>query len=66
MDALRAAIRAVRREQNDVLSARIQRDERAGRRINWLLVVMTGVATALLTLLIATLVYVTRPGAWRV
>jgi len=65
MDALRAAIRTIRQSENDVLTARIQRVDEADRRVNWLLIVMTGLATALLTLLIASLVFVTRPGAWR-
>ena len=65
MDALRAGIRTIRQSENDVLSARIQRVGEADRRVNWLLIVMTGLATALLTLLIASLVFVTRPGAWR-
>ena len=65
MDALRAAIRGIRETETDVLAERIQRVDRADRRVNWLLIVMTGLATALLTLLIATLVFVTRPGVWR-
>jgi CHASE3 domain sensor protein len=66
MDALRAAIRIIRRSETDVLTARTERDERTGRRINWLLTLMTGITTLLLTMLVASLVYVTRPGAWRV
>jgi len=66
MDALRAAIRAIRQSENDVMTARVQTVESAGRRVNGLLIVMTGLATALLTLLVAVLVFVTRPGAWRV
>ena len=65
MDALRSAIRTIRQTENDVLSDRIQRVERDDRRVNWLLIVMTGLATALLTLLIASLIIVTRPGVWR-
>jgi hypothetical protein len=63
--ALRAGIRTIRQSENEVLSARIQQVDQADRRVNWLLIVMTGLATALLTMLIATLVFVTRPGAWR-
>jgi methyl-accepting chemotaxis protein len=65
MDALRAAVRSIRQSETDVLNARIQRVETADRRVNWLLIVMTGLATALLTLLVAVLVFVSRPKAWR-
>jgi CHASE3 domain sensor protein len=65
MDALRAAIRTIRQAENDKLNARIQTVDRAERRVNWLLIVMTGLATALMTMLVASLVFVTRPGAWR-
>jgi CHASE3 domain sensor protein len=65
MDALRSAIRTIRQAENDVLTNRIQLVERADRRVNWLLIVMTGLATALLTLLVASLIIVTRPGLWR-
>jgi hypothetical protein len=64
MDALSSAIRTIRQRKNDLLSDRIQRVERADRRVNSLLIVMTGLATALLTLLIASLILVTRPGVW--
>jgi CHASE3 domain sensor protein len=65
MDALRTAIRAIRQTENDVLTDRIQRLERADRRVNWLLIGMTGLATALLVLFVASLIIVTRPGLWR-
>ena len=65
MDGLRAAVRTIRQAENDRLTARIQRVDAAGRRINWLLIVMTGLATALMTMLVAVLIFVTRPGAWR-
>jgi CHASE3 domain sensor protein len=65
MEAVRDTIRGIRQAETDVLSARIQTDASAGRWVNWLAIVMTGLATALTTALVAALVFLARPGAWR-
>ena len=65
MEAVRATIREIRQAETDVLSARLQADARAGRWVNWLAIVMTGLATALMTTLVAALVFLARPGVWR-
>ena len=65
METVRATIRTIRQAENDVLNARIQTDANAGRRVNWLAVIMTGLATALMTTLVGALVFLARPGAWR-
>ena len=65
MEAVRATIRAIRQAESDVLNARIQADASAGRWVNWLAIVMTGLATALMTTLVGALVFLARPGVWR-
>ena len=65
MDALRETIRAIRQTETDLLDARIRVDETAGVRVKRLAIAMTGLATALLTLMLGLLVFVVRPGAWR-
>ena len=65
MDAVRATIREIRQAETDVLSARLQADAQAGRWVNWLAIVMTGLATALMTTLVAALIFLARPGVWR-
>lgn len=65
MEGVRAAIRAIRQAESDLLNARIQADASAGRRVNWLAIVMTGLATALMTTLVAALLFLARPGVWR-
>ena len=65
MDALRETIRAIRQAETDLLDARIRADDTAGVRVKRLAVAMTGLATALLTLMLGLLVFVVRPGAWR-
>ena len=65
METVRATIRGIRQTENDVLSARLRTDENAGRWVNWLAIVMTGLATALMTTLLAAMVFLARPGAWR-
>lgn len=66
MEAVRASIRAILQTETDVLNARIQADTTAGRWVNWLAIVMTGLATTLMTTLVAALVFLARPGAWRI
>jgi CHASE3 domain sensor protein len=65
MAALRETIRGIRQAENDVLEARIQVDDLAAGRVKRLVIATTGVATALLILIIGLLVFVARPGAWR-
>jgi CHASE3 domain sensor protein len=65
MDALRETIRAIRQAETDLLDARIRADDTAGVRVKRLAIAMTGLATALLTLMLGLLVFVVRPGAWR-
>ena len=65
MAALRDTMRSIRQAETDVLDARIQADDAAGVRVKRLAIATTGVATALLTLMIGLLVFVVRPGAWR-
>ena len=65
-EAVRATIRGIRQAETDVLTARLHADASAGRWVNWLAIVMTGLATALMTTLLAAIVLLARPGAWRV
>lgn len=65
METVRAMIRAIRQAETDVLTARLRDDASAGRWVNWLAIVMTGLATALLTSLVAALIFLARPGVWR-
>jgi CHASE3 domain sensor protein len=64
MEAVRASIRTVRQVESDVLTRRIQADASAGRWVNWLAIIMTGLATALTTTLLGALVFLARPGVW--
>ena len=65
MENVRATIRTIRQAETDVLSTRIRADANAGRWVHWLAIVMTGLATALVTTLVAALVFLARPGVWR-
>jgi CHASE3 domain sensor protein len=65
MDRLRETVSAIRQSETDVLDARIRADDTAGVRVKRLAIAMTGLATALLTLMVGLLVFVVRPGAWR-
>jgi CHASE3 domain sensor protein len=65
MVALRETIRGIRQAETDVLEARIRVDDAAGGRVKRLSIAMTGLATALLTLIVGLLVFVARPGVWR-
>ena len=65
MESVRVTIRGIRQSENDVLSARLRTDATAGRWVNWLAIVMTGLATALTTTLVAALLFLARPGVWR-
>jgi CHASE3 domain sensor protein len=65
MGALRETIRGIRQAETDLLDARIRADDTAGVRVKRLAIAMTGLATALLTLMLGLLVFVVRPGAWR-
>jgi len=65
MAALRDTIRAIHQAETDVLDARMRADDAAGIRVKRLAIATTGLATALLTLMLGLLVFVVRPGAWR-
>ena len=65
MDTLRETIRVIRQSETDLLDARIRADDAAGTGVKRLAIAMTGLATALLTLMLGLLVFVVRPGAWR-
>jgi CHASE3 domain sensor protein len=65
MAALRETIRGIRQAETDVLDARIRVDDVAAGRVKRLSIAMTGLATALLTLIVGLLVFVARPGVWR-
>ena len=65
MAALRDTIRGIRQSETDLLDARIRIDDAAGGRVKRLSIAMTGLATALLTLIVGLLVFVARPGVWR-
>ena len=65
MEAVRTTIRGIRQTETDVLGARLREDASAGRWVNWLALVMTGLATALTTTLGAALLFLARPGFWR-
>jgi CHASE3 domain sensor protein len=60
METVRATIRAIRHVESDVLNARIRADASAGRWVNWLAIVITGLATALMTTLVGALVFLAR------
>jgi len=65
MGALRETIGGIRQAETDLLDARIRADDTAGVQVKRLAIAMTGLATALLTLMLGLLVFVVRPGAWR-
>jgi CHASE3 domain sensor protein len=65
MEIVRGTIATIRQAETDLLEARIHADARADRWVNWLALVMTGLATALMTTLVAALVFLARPGIWR-
>jgi CHASE3 domain sensor protein len=65
MEIVRGTIGTIRQAETDLLEARIHADASADRRVSWLAIVMTGLATALMTTLVAALVFLARPGAWR-
>ncbi len=65
MESVRTSMGSISQTENDVLSARLRDDSRAGRWVNWLAIVMTGLATTLMTTLVGALVFLARPGIWR-
>ena len=65
MAALRETTRGIRQTETDVLDARIRIDDAAASRVKRLAIATTGLATALLTLIVGLLVFMARPGAWR-
>ena len=65
MESVRVTVASINQAENDVLSARLQADSRAGRWVNWLAIIMTGLATTLMTTLVGALVFLARPGIWR-
>jgi CHASE3 domain sensor protein len=65
MEIVRGTIGTIRQAETDLLDARIHADASAGRWVNWLAIVMTGLATALMTTLVGALVFLARPGVWR-
>lgn len=66
IEAVRTTTREIGQIENDRLNARLQEDASAGQWVNWLAMIMTGLATALLTTLLALVLFLARPGIWRV
>jgi CHASE3 domain sensor protein len=61
MAGLRETVRGIRQTETDVLDARILVDDAAAGRVKRLAIATTGLATALLTLIVGLLVFVARP-----